>query len=112
MASKTTTDLATAVLRRLRVIDATETADASDASAIKALYADLYAEMKDEGVAVWPETAIPPRYFRALTDYVAGHAAVDFGKNDLVGLADNGESRLRRIAADDWGGMRTKAEFF
>lgn len=110
--TKTTQNLAEAVLRRLRVIDATETPANEDAAAVKALYLDLHDELITEDIAYWPDTQIPAEVFRALVDYVAGHAAVDFGKNDMIALATDGETRLRRIVQFGHTKRPTRAEYF
>lgn len=110
--ARTTQQLAEAVLRRLNVIGSGMTPTADDATVIKNLYADLMQELETEDVAFWPETSIPEHVFRALVDYVAGHAAPDFGMIEYVPLAASGEARLRRVASEEADGEPTTAVFY
>lgn len=110
--ARTTQQLAEAVLRRLSVVGAGETPSPDDATLVKDMYADLYQELEVEDVSFWPETSIPEHVFRALTDYMAGNAAPDFGRVEYTPLADDGYTRLKKLAAEEYNGEVVQADYY
>lgn len=68
--SKTTTQLADAVLRELGVVDAEETPDTVDRTYISDRYAEKFAELAAPGreLTYWPVAAIPDAIFLPLRD--------------------------------------------
>lgn len=96
---KTTQQLATRVLERLRVIGAGETPTDADAASIKSLYSGTFKEIEVDNVAWWDEDSIPEEAFEALADFIAGRAAPDHGLA-RPDLEESGMARLRRLSAD------------
>lgn len=109
--TKTTTDLATAVLRRLRVIGSNETAEAEDDVFVKAVYANVYQELEYQDLAFWDETAIDERVFEALADVVAARSGANYGQSK-PDLESAGMRRLNILAAEIPSGAVAKNEYF
>lgn len=97
--SKTTQQLATRVLERLRVIAAGDTPEDADASSIKTYYANVFGEMEEDSLTFWEQDDIDDRAFEALADFIAGRVAPDF-VNPRPDLEASGRARLQRLAAD------------
>jgi hypothetical protein len=80
--SKTTTELATAVLQHMGVLDATETPDTDDETYVTGVYEDKWAEMSSHGheTTYWPRDTIPDAVFLTLRDLIALHCRAAFGE--------------------------------
>lgn len=109
--TRTVTDLATAVLRRLRVIGSSDTPGPARAAMVTTFYADHFQELEDDEIAFWDEASIPERAFTALVDLVAGRLAPSFGLS-RADLEESGERRLRRLAAESSDGAPIAGEFY
>jgi hypothetical protein len=109
--SKTTQQLATRVLERLKVIAAGDAPAAEDAESVKAFYSDTFEELRDGELAYWDADDIPDEAFQALADFIAGRMATDFGEA-RPDLEQSGETRLRRLSAKGATGRRVTAAFF
>lgn len=84
MAAKTKADLSTAVLRRLRILAAGETASAEDAALVEDEYDDTLEALREEGLVYWPNTGrstaeIPQVVFQALVGIMCDAVASAFG---------------------------------
>jgi hypothetical protein len=79
--TKTTTELADAVLRELGVVDAEETPDTTDRTYVTDAYALKYAELAAPGgeSTYWPAAAIPDAVFITLRDLLMNEVCGAFG---------------------------------
>lgn len=70
--SKTSTQLADAVLRELGVVDAEETPDTVDRTYVSGVYTDKHAELSAPGreLAYWPVATIPDGVFIPLRNLI------------------------------------------
>ena len=64
--SRTSTQLATTVLRKLGVIDALETPSAQDVAYVKSEYVAKLAEWDDRDLVYWSQDAIPEAVYNPL----------------------------------------------
>ena len=78
--TKTTADLAEAVLRELGAIDATEDPESVDETFVIAAYGDKFAELQDRELAYWSQTAIPNAIFLVVRDLVINEVRGAFGE--------------------------------
>lgn len=109
--TKTTQQLATRVLERLRVIAGGETPSNADAETVKSFYSGAFKELDAQDVAWWDEDAIPDEAFEALTDLIAGRLAPDFGQA-RPDLEQSGMARLRILSADVPTGFPVTSSYF
>lgn len=109
--TKTTQQLATRVLERLKVIAAGDTPEDADAASIKTYYADVFPEMEEDNLVFWDLETIDDRAFQALADFIAGRVAPDF-VNPRPDLEASGRARLARLASDVPTGLPAQAEYF
>ncbi len=109
--TKTTQQLATRVLLRLKVIASGEVPDNADAEDVKDFYSGQFAEMTVNGLTYWDETEIPDEVFEALADYVAGRIGPDFGKQ-RPDLEASGDRRLRTLSAQGATGRVVAGQYF
>ena len=109
--TKTTQQLATRVLERLRVIAGGDTPSNADAETVKSYYAGAFKELDAQDIAWWDEDAIPDEAFEALADFVAGRLAPDFGQA-RPDLEQSGMARLRILSADVPTGFPVTASYF
>lgn len=118
MATKTTTELASAVLQRLNVIGPDQAANADDAAFVTSTYSAKFEELEDEELAYWTETAIPEKVFRPLVNIMAGECAVEFhaGAPKLVEmyvlLGERGMMKLRAIVSKPDEDEPVRADYF
>lgn len=83
MSTKTTTELAVAVLRYLSVLDATQDendADADDITHVQDVYADKFAELSDMELTYWAADEVPSAIFLAVRDLVANELRGTYGE--------------------------------
>lgn len=109
--TKTTTDLAEAVLKRLGVLAAGDTASAEDANDVKDYYADEFETLQTRDIAFWDQATIPVSVFRPLTDYIAGKMAPDFGQA-RPDLQESGYRELLILASDPGMGGDVTGGYF
>jgi hypothetical protein len=110
--SRTTQELATNVLERLKVIAAGDVPEDADAQSVKTFYSGTFKETAAiDDLPYWDEDDIPDEAFEALTDFVAGRMAPNFGEA-RPDLEQSGETRLRRLSAKGATGRRVTAAFF
>lgn len=116
--SKTTTQLADAVLRELGVADAEETPDTVDRTYVTDRYSEKFAEMAAHGLELtyWAEATIPDQIFLVLRDLMMNEVRGAFGEPMAPEDKDARETvilkRLRRHVARPASGLRTQAEYF
>lgn len=117
--TKTTTDLAIAVLRHLSVIDASENAndaDAEDIAYIQDLYDSKFHELADEELTYWAPDEVPEPLFLAIRDLVANEARGTYGEPILPSEKEAQEivikKRIRRNMHLRSSGKTVKGEYF
>ena len=72
-------DLSTAVLRKLKVLDALESPSTEDHALVYNRYLELHEGLQHEELAYWPSDFIPLIVMPALVDLVAIHVSNEFG---------------------------------
>lgn len=115
---KTTTELATSVLRHLSVIDATESGDSEDITLIQDAYTDKWAELSAHGLELtyWPLAEIPEAVFTIMRDLVALEVMPAFGQP--INAADKMTSetiilkKLRRHVHTPSSNLPTYTDYF
>lgn len=127
MAAKTKQDLSTDVLRvGLGVLDALHTPSAEDAALVEDQYDHKLAELRDDGLAYWPNTGrnvaeIPEAVFGALVDIMTEDVASAFGKDTPSSFDDYGRQvscgtkglrKLRAHISKRRSGEPTKAVYY
>lgn len=121
MTNKTTAQLATAVMRKLGVIDVNKQPSAAEQSMIIDLYGDKYAELKAKDMVYWSQASIPQEVFGAMVRIVAEEFAPALGKDvpteqdedgKVVSIGNRGMKMLRRHVARDATGLPAKAQYF
>lgn len=123
---KTKAQLATDVLRKLGVLDALETASAQDAALVEGRYDVKLFELRDMGLAYWPNTGrlveeIPDAVHLALVSIMADEVASEFGiplatetdhHGRPVSRATKGMRALRVHMAKPASGEPTRAIYY
>lgn len=118
---KTPAELATAVMRKLGMIDMTKEPTALEQAGILEIYYDKLEELSAEELVYWPTAEIPRAAFGAMTRIVAAEFATVLGQEIpteqsesgvVVSLGNNGMRMLRRLMARDAAGLPTKASYF
>lgn len=119
MSTKTTTELAIAVLRHLSVIDASQDendADAEDIAFVQGLYADKFEELNDMELTYWSPDEVPAPIFLAIRDIVANEARGNYGEPMSVDQKEAAEiillKKVRRHMHLRSSGLPTKAQYF
>ncbi len=116
--TRTTTELATAVLRKLSQIDATESSDdhAEAKTVITDSYNDKYYELRFKDLAYWTQTSIPVEVFSAIRDLVALDVSGHFGQpvtpEDYESREQITLKRLRRITGAQHSKNNTQALYY
>lgn len=113
--SRTKTELATEVLRRMGVLDALATPAAADANYIMRVYDYKLAEWRDRRAVYWPNTSdtaaeIPPVVFGPLRDLLVSEVGPAFGFP--AGNEDMLLKPLYRHAMREPSGLPTKVDQF
>lgn len=119
--SKTTTELAVAVLRKLRVIDATETSsdvESAVLSQVTDVYRAKWEEMSSHGheLTYWAYDSIPSPVFLILCDLVALECRDAFGQPITAREKDVEErtilNRLRKHIEVQPSGLPIKGSYY
>lgn len=111
-------DLRNRVLRDMGVLDAVESASASDAEIVDAIVQQSIEELEDEDVIIFNPLAsettdnIPGRIFSALADYVRFHAMPTYGLAKDDGLRESAFRRLRRATGPASDDVPVPAKFY
>jgi hypothetical protein len=116
--TRTTTELATAVLRKLSQIDATE--DADDHTEAKTVitdsYNDKYYELRFHDMTYWTQASIPVEVFAAIRDLVAldvsGHFGEPVSPEDYEAREQIILKRIRRITGTQHSKTSTQALYY
>jgi hypothetical protein len=109
--TKTTQQLATRVLERLRVIAGGDTPSNADAETVKNAYSGFFKELDAQDIAWWDEDEVPDEAFEALADFVAGRLAPDFGQA-RPDLEQSGMARLRILSAAVCDNLPVTSSYF
>jgi hypothetical protein len=113
---KTTSELATAVLQKLTVLNATETASTEDAALITEVYTDKYAEWQDQELTYWVPDDIPFPLFRIIVDLIANEVRDEFGQQQTPEEKQSREQTLlrplRRHMTKQTSGLPVRAKYF
>jgi hypothetical protein len=116
MSNKTQAELAIAVLRKLNVIDAAETADTEDSDYVIAEYVSKYEELADRELNYWPLDAIPGAIFGAVRDLIINDVAGTFGQvqtaEDQAAREDVILKKLRRHMQKRSSGLPVFTRYF
>ena len=124
MTTTTTTtpsELATAVMRRLGMIDPNKQPTASEQAIIIDHYYNKMEELRAEDLVYWSEQAIPRAVFEAMVRIIAGQFSTTLGQEvpteqtesgDVVAIHNMGMRMLRRQMARDATGLPVKASYF
>jgi hypothetical protein len=119
--TKTPEELATAVMRKLGMIDPNKQPTAAEQSMILDLYYDKMEELRGKDLVYWTETAIPRAVFGAMVRIVAEEFAPALGgdvpteqdeNGSVVSIGNMGLRMLRRHMARDATGLPTQANYF
>ena len=114
--SRTTQQLATAVLEEMGALDALSTPSAEDAALIKRVYADKHEMLFDRNLAYWPLAEIPNSIFLIVRDLVMNECSGAFGRpvtpEDKVSRETIILRRLRAHMGRESSGTRISAEYF
>lgn len=79
MATWNATELATAVLKRLGVLAAGQTAEAEDAKIVTDAWNSVYPQLRHHGIAIWASGAIEEEFQEPLEKYMAAKVYSSFG---------------------------------
>jgi hypothetical protein len=127
MAGKTKQELARDVLRQLGVLDALHTPAAEDSAYIEDAYDHKLSELRDKGLAYWPNTTrtaeeIPEAVYGALVDIMSDDCAgtfgitpeqvIDYDTNRPCSVGARGMRNLRRHMMKRPSGEPTRAVYF
>jgi len=114
---RTKTELSTAVMRKIGLVDALETPAGEHASYIWGEYDDKLSELKDDGLVYWTNTdattaEIPNAIFPALVKIMGAEVMPAFGLPLDAGLLNEGMSQLRKHLSKERSGEIIEAESF
>lgn len=116
MATRTRTQLATAVLRHLGLVNAEEAPSATDMAYVKERYDGILAEMDDQNMVYWDDDAVPYIIYEPLVQLVALSVGTAYG---IPSLAENIEAarlnymrRIRRHTQKKSDGNSVRVEQF
>jgi hypothetical protein len=106
---KTLTDLATAVLRELRVARHGEEPSADDRALIQDYYFGMYEEWRNTNYAYWPRDTIPDLVFIPVSKLIANDVKGVFNKPYDPGDA---KQRLDASCAKPWSGATVRGLYY
>lgn len=113
---KTVSQLATAVLQKLTVLNATETASTEDAALISTVYSDKFAEWQDQELTYWSPDDIPFPLFRIMVDLIANEVRDEFGQAQAPEEKQSREITLlrplRRHMSQQTSGLPVRALYY
>lgn len=119
--TKTTEDLALAVMRRLGLVDINKQPTAAQLAHISDVYQDKLEELIPRDKIYWSTDAIPRAVFGAMTRIVAEEVAPTFSKpvpteqdenGQAMSIGNRGLMMLKRHMARDTTGLPTQAQYF
>lgn len=110
MTTRTITDLATAVMTDLGILDSRQSPAAEDRAYIESRYTEALEELRDDGLVWWDAGAIPLAVFPGVVGYVMVLVSEAFGKPRQVPLdveLEMAKRRIRRRVAKPTAGEQT-----
>jgi len=120
--TRTTTELATEVMRLMNWIAQHETPDAADDAHIKRVYSDWFATAQTRDLVYWPEADIPNAAFLAIVRIVADLVGPAFGDpapqeidvetGSPVSMGKKGWNMLKRLTEREPSGLPSKAKYY
>ncbi len=114
--TKTRDELADAVLKKLVVIDATETAATDDTDFVKDAYDLKHDQMVDQEIAYWSRDAIPNAIFSAVRDLIINEVREAYGEPMSAQQKESEEIILlrpfRKHTQRRASGHATEADYF
>lgn len=114
--TKTRAELAEAVLKKLVVIDITETAATEDSDAVIDAYDAKYDELVDQEIAYWSRDAIPNAIFAAVVNLIANEVRESYGEPMSAQAKEQEEiillRPLRKHTQRRPSGHATEADYF
>lgn len=117
MTTRTASDLATAIMRDLSLIDALEEPAAEDREYIVQRYANILEEMRDDLLVTWEADAIPYDTFEAVVGLMRIVIGPAFGIPGLIGedmnnALEGAKKRIRRRSMKRSSGLPVQVEYF
>lgn len=121
MATKTTAQLATAVMRKLGLIDTNKEPSAGQQASIIDLYEDWVESVRPMDMIYWETAAIPRAVFAAVTRIIAEEFCNSMGRDipteqdengQAVSIGNRGLMMLKRHLAREQSGVPTRATYF
>lgn len=122
--SRTTTELATEVMRLPNWISQDETPDSADDAHIKRIYSDwfAYAQKQERDIVYWSEETIPNEAFLAIVRIIVDMAGPSFGdpapvEIDVetgmqVSMGKKGWNMLRRLTSREASGLPSPGTYY
>lgn len=122
--TRTTTELATEVMRLMNWIAQHETPDAADDAHIKRIYSDWfdYAQEQDRDIVYWSQAAIPNAAFLPVVRIIADLCGPSFGEpapqeidvetGQPVSMGKKGWNLLKRLTSRGTSGLPSKSVYF
>lgn len=114
--TKTRAELSEAVLRKLVVIDAWETAASEDSDFVSDAYDAKYDELIDQEIAYWSRDAIPNAIFAAVVNLIVNEVREAFGEPMSASAKEQEEMillrPLRKHTQRRATGHATEADYF
>lgn len=121
MTTRTTQQLAEAVMRRIGGVDINKQPSAAERAWIEQLYAEKLEELVPVDKVYWEASAIPLAVFGAMSRIIAEEFAPAIGMavptemdegGDVVSIGEKGLRMLKRHMARGPSGVATKASYF
>lgn len=121
MTTRTTQELAEAVMRRLGAIDINKQPSAAERAWIEQLYEEKLAELIPADRVYWPSGEIPLGVFGAMSRILAEDVAPSIGMDipteqdeggSVVSIGEKGLRMLKRHMATAPSGLPTMADYF
>lgn len=115
--ARTKTELSTAVMRKIGLVEALESPSSEDANYIWGEYDDKLSELKDDGLVYWTNTnattsEIPNAVFPALVKIMGAEVMPAFGLPLDAGLLNEGMMQLRKHISKQSSGEIVETEYF
>lgn len=112
----TATELAEAVLRKMTIIDAEETAPTEDSDFVVDAYHTKFYQMVEQKLAYWSIDAIPREIFAAVRDLIVNEVKEAYGEPMSASEKEQEETILlrpiRRHVNRPASGHETQADYF
>lgn len=99
----TTADAVTLILKKLKVLQGQETANAEDDATVRDALVRAHEELRDLSICHWDDNDIPAAVTNALAEYVAAQVASEYVDSAqlpmYLGMGQEALRQLRRLTA-------------